>query len=842
MRRWAGKAAAGAAVCAVVAAVLLFTYLRRSLPETSGAVSVAGLSAPVEIIRDADSIPHVFARTVPDALFGLGYVHAQDRLWQMEFQRRIGHGRLAEIFGARALPQDRFLRTVGFGRAARAAWQQMPAWATQQIDAYVAGINAYISAHRGSRLPPEFVLLRIEPEPWSGIDVVVWTKMMAWDLSANYSFELLRDDLVRAVGLERMQELMPPYPDDGITIVRDTEAADITRESGRSSTGARTTDRAAPRPPLSDAESSFAAFSTALAAGLPSVSRVLSGGALTEGLGSNNWVIDGALSATGKPLLANDPHLSTQLPSTWYLAHLSAGDALDVIGATLPGTPAIALGRNRFIAWGATNAYADVEDLYRERLDESGRRAEYRGGSEALTMVSERIEVRGEAPVDLEVRISRHGPLVSDAINAINAGSSGRPGGPARLSPLALRWTALDPGDTTLPAFLKLNQARNWDEFRAALRDFVVPSQNFLYADVDGHIGFYAPGRIPIRARGDGSLPVDGWTGDHEWTGWIPFDELPHLLDPSSHFIVTANNRPMPGSYPYRMGVDWPEPYRASRITELLEGRAALTPDDFARMQSDTVSLHARRLLPLMMADVHVESGVAKQAVELLRTWNGDAHGGSAAAAVFQAWFLRLPRAIVGDELGARLTGAYENRLSFVTRFLQNVLTADDSAWCAEAGTGGRGSCAAKVSETLNDALAELTDRLGSEVPAWRWDRLHRVVFPHQGFDTVPGLGALLGRSSPSAGDWSTVNVGSVSTSRPYEQRAVAGYRTIVDLSSRNDSRFMIDLGQSGHPLSEHYDDFMDDWRNVRYRPMRLERGDIEEGATGRLQLTPRRQ
>ena len=840
---WLAKARAVAAIVValmVIASAGGYLYLRRSLPQIDGTLTVAGIAAPIEIVRDADAIPHVFAATMPGALFGLGYVHAQDRLWQMEFQRRIGHGRLAEIFGAAAVPQDRFLRTVGFGRAARSAWEHMAPWAKDEVNAYVAGVNAYIEAHRGSQLPPEFTLLRYQPEPWSGVDVVVWVKMMAWDLSANYSLELLRDDLVRSVGVERMRQLMPPPSESGLTILGGGIAAQIIRDDDRSGG-----DRRDPPGRSSNGNgpsgSSVGALSAALSEGLPSVRDFLLGGALVESLGSNNWVVDGTLSATGKPLLANDPHLGAKAPSTWYLAHISAGD-LDLIGATLPGTPAIALGRNSSIAWGLTNVAADVEDLYRERIDASGRFAAFGDAEEPLTLIPEEIKVKGGEPVRFDVRLTRHGPLVSDAINEINAARPGR-ARPGPLAPLALRWTALDASDSTLEAYLKLNAARNWSEFTAALRDFVVPSQNFVYGDVDGHIGYYAPGRIPIRAGGaDGTLPVDGWTGEHEWTGWIPFDSLPHVLDPPEHFIVTANNRPVAAGYPYLLGSDWPEPYRATRIVELLRGVPKAASADFARIQADTTSLHAKALLPLLLEHARPTTVADQQAVNALRDWNGDASGASRVAPIFEAWFLRLAAALAGDDLPPASLANYAGRFSFVTRFVTNALTGPQARWCDDVTTAAPETCEAAVTKALHEAVDDLGQRMGTDRSRWRWDAIHRAMFPHQGLDSVAALRPLLSRSIANGGDFSTVNVGAVSADEPYEQRSVAGFRQIVDLSSTGDSRFIIDLGQSGHPLSAHYDDFLRDWQSVQHKRMRLERADIEAGATGHLRLTPQRE
>jgi penicillin amidase len=819
MRRALTRASLAALGLAVVSAVAAYVYFRQSLPTIDGSIGVAGITAPVEIVRDADAIPHILGATREDALFGLGYVHAQDRLWQMEFQRRIGFGRLSEIFGDVTVPEDRFLRTVGFGRAARAAWAQLPSDARAAVEAYIGGVNAFIGAHRGRQLPPEFTLLRIAPEPWSGPDVLVWVKMMAWDLSENYRFELMRRDLSVRVGHERVAELMPPYPDDALTIL---------------SGGPAVAGRFGPASPPRHAPGAIARAAGALWSDRFADTR---GAHRPEGLGSNNWVVDGTLTASGRPLLANDPHLGTQIPSLWYLAHLSAPD-FDVAGATLPGLPAVAIGRNRFIAWGETNVGADVQDLYIERLDEVSGTAEFRGLQEPLRLTTETIAVKGGPSVAVTVRSTRHGPIVSDALNA----NDGRA---EPLPPLALRWTALDDDDRTLAAFLRLNQARNWTEFTSALRDLVSPSQNFVYADTAGHIGYYASGRIPVRSLGDGSVPVPGWDGQHEWSGWVPFDELPHAYDPPSHFIVTANNRPAPGTYPHLIALEYPNPYRAERITELVRSKGELTPDDFRAIQADTRSPHARALVPLLLAHVEPESALDRQAAEALRAWNFEATEDSAAAAIFEAWFLQLAPAIVGDELGDALR-VYQGRFSYITRFLASVLRGAregsdpaESPWCDDTRTPMRESCTQVVTRALHDGVLALSRTLGGDPKTWRWDAAHRVRFPHQGFDPVPALRRLFSRSMPNGGDWSTVNVGGVDAGRPFEQTAIPGYRQILDLSPAADNRFIDAVGQSGHVLSRHYDDFLEDWHEVRHRRMRTSRDDIERGAMGHLRLVP---
>jgi penicillin amidase len=834
MRRRLVRAALAVLALAVIAAAVAYLYLRESLPVTIGQIRVEGISGNVDIVRDADNIPHIYAATKADVLFGLGYVHAQDRLWQMEFQRRIGNGRLSEVFGSATVPQDRFLRTVGFGRAARSAWTRLPQDVRDQIDAYLRGVNAFIARNHGRRLPPEFTLLRFEPEPFTGPDVLVWVKMMSWDLSANYSFELMRHDLIARVGEERMAELLPPYPADGLNIVN--AVTRTTKRSGVSTDAAPGgADRPAPSSgaaaPVPAAPSFFAAL-----AGDPAVSELLRGG-YREGLGSNNWVVDGTMTASGAPMLANDPHLAAHVPSLWYLAHMSAGD-FDVIGATLPGAPAMAIGRNRHIAWGATNVAADVQDFYAEQNDATGTRARFRGRDEPMAIVRERIDVKGDDPIDLAVRITRHGPLVSDAINANNAASSVDPK-PAPLEPLALRWTTLDADDTTVTAFLRLNEATNWTDFTGAMRELVAPSQNFVYADVDGHIGYYAPGRIPVRAAGDGSRPVEGWSGRNEWIGFVRFDDLPHAFDPPEHFIVTANNRPMPGDYPHLIALEYPDPWRARRITDLIRGKTQLKPDDFRMIQADTLSLHAASMVPLLLKHVH-PGGERNEALEVLRHWDFDAGANSIAEPIFQAWFLRLAGAIAGDELGPALS-SYEGRFSHISRFVTNVLSSGTSAWCDNVTTPAQESCDDAVTGAFDAGLSDLRQRAGPSISSWRWSTIHRAVFPHQGLDSVGLLRPLLSRSRPAVGDWSTVNVGAVAADAYYEQHSVPGYRQIIDLSAADDSRFADAVGESGHFLSPHYDDYLSDWAAVRHRRMRMDRAEIEETLTGYLRLTPAR-
>jgi penicillin amidase len=551
------------------------------------------------------------------------------------------------------------------------------------------------------------------------------------------------------------------------------------------------------------------------------------------GLGSNSWVVDGTRTTTGLPILANDLHLEISMPAIWYLAHVTAG-ALDVVGATIPGLPGVIIGRNQSIAWAITNFPADVQDLFHERLSEDGRSAEFDGQMEPLQLIPETIKVKGKPDVQLLVRVSRHGPIITDAFNANDSAKPANQRPRTPMEPLSLRWTALDPGDTTAAALFDINTSRNWDDFRAALRGFVAPTLSFLYADNNGNIGYYAAGHVPLRAGGDGTIPSNGWTSAHEWTGAIAFDDMPHTYNPPEHFIVTANNRPVEQGYPYQLGDDWAPPERAERITQLLQNDQPLSPDSMTTIQNDTVSLVARSLLPELLALVTPLTSDEQQAADLLRTWDGDVRADSAAAAIYEAWSVRLSPALVSARLGPQLTDRYVS-----SQFVVDTLADRNSPWCDQATSSFRQDCATLARATLDDALGELHARLGANMLSWRWDQLHAAVFPHPIFDAVDILRPLFDRTIGTGGDTSTVAVGGYSHAKPYGQTIVAGYRQIIDLSNPSNDRFIQATGQSGDVLSQHYDDFLSDWQAGRYRPTFSEPTLLDQNRSSTLRLLP---
>jgi penicillin amidase len=633
------------AVSAGAVVLLLFVLALSTFPRMSGTVRVAGLSAPVTIETDAHGVPTIRAASEADALFGLGYVHARDRLWQIEYQRRIGSGRLAEVLGRRVVETDRFLRTIGFRRAAESAWRALAEGERHLIEVYTRGLNAYLAT--SSARPIEFRLLRCPVTPFEPVDALAWAKLMAWDLAGNARTEIRRARFAAAVGEKGAAELLPPVPETP-TILFDAEWA-----SSR-----------LPLPPGEDrgeGGTSAGALSPKLLAKLDGLFALTGARDGDADVGSNSWVLAGSRTVSGKPILANDPHLGLRAPSVWYLARLIAPD-YSVAGATLPGVAGVVIGVNARIAWALTSLEPDVQDLFVEELDPAdSSRYLWRGASRAFETRRETIRVRGSGDVVVNVRRSVHGPIVTDVLDG--AASLGRA--------VALRWAALDETDSTAQAIEGINRASNWPQFLEAVRHFHAPPQNFLYADADGHIGYTASGSIPIRPRADGLLPVSG-SGDDDWLGYVPFDELPRSLDPPRGFLVTANNRVVSPRYPYPIALDWQEPYRARRITDRILGKGRLDIGDVRSIQLDRVSLQSTELLPLLSATAPADDA-SRKALSTLSAWNREFAPDSAAAAIYAAWYAELAR-MPEDELGSTPPGVVRSR------FLIDALSSE-SKW-----------------------------------------------------------------------------------------------------------------------------------------------------------------
>jgi penicillin amidase len=735
--------------------------LRSSLPATDGRILVQGLHAEVTIARDVDGIPTITAQNDDDLSFGLGFVHAQDRLFQMELQRRYGAGRLAELFGAAAVPIDTQMRVLGLYRSAKAAFPQLSPAVRSGIEAYGAGVNAYVASH-GWMLPPEFLLLHLKPEPWKPADTLVWGKLMDFQLGGNYRGELLRARLAQTVSPDDLKFLYPDYPKD------------------------------APR--------TLAAL-TPLYRRLPLASLYA---ALPEALGphfaSNNWVVDGAHTVSGKPLLANDPHLTFSAPGFWYLARLKTPEH-DIEGGTVAGTPLVIIGHNEKIAWGFTTTTADIEDLFIEKLDPANS-SHYMvaDGSVAFRTRQETIAVRDGAPVTLAVRSTRHGPVISDMLPAgtIETGYV-----------LALEASFLADDDGSAEALWDIDRAIDWPSFRDGLKNLVGPPQNIVYADTGGTIGFIAAGRIPIRKNGDGWLPVPGWSTDYDWQGYVPFDELPQATNPVSGHFFSANNKIVPDSYKYFISRDWDSPARAERIEELLTATPRQTPDSSAAIQADTLSLMARRLVPLMIRIVP-SNDMAREAIERLQGWDFHMDADKVEPLLFTAWLRGFSRSVLYGHLGDAAADYWDLKPDVMAA----VLTQRPD-WCAAPERPDE-TCDQRLAETLDAALDELRRTYGNEMAQWQWGRAHIAYFANAVFERVPLLRDWLRVKIPTPGGYDTINRGPSQirdAEHPYEQRFGAGLRVITDLAAPSESRMMIAPGQLGNPLSRHYADLLSRWR-----------------------------
>lgn len=789
MRRFAIFLGAIAGLVILVTLAGLF-WMSGSLPMTDGAVTVSGADAPVSVNRDAFGIPHIQAESEADAYFGLGFVHAQDRLWQMETARRAGAGRLSEVFGSVTIDADKYLRTLGLYRAAEASLDAISPHSRSLIDAYSAGVNAFLNSHVGA-LPPEFIVVGHRPEPWSPADSVVAIKMMSIQLAGNASDELLRYGLLGRLSQTQIDALW------------------TNRQTGE------TPDSAAYSSDRIPSEAIFGLLDT-----MPPAPAI--------GIGSNNWVVNGASTDSGKPILANDPHLGLTAPSSWYLVHLQA-PGLDVVGGTLPGIPVIVIGRNLSLAWGVTNTGPDVQDLFIERTDPAdSSRYLTPDGSLPFDIRTETIAIKDAPSVSIRVRETRHGPVISDASARYAAAV-------ASDESIALAWTALTRDDTTIQAGFQMVKAESLTEMFKALRDFQAPQQNFVGASVDGSIGFFAPGLVPIRNSGDGWMPSQGWTDDGDWVGMIPYDDLPMIQNPDSGQIVTANQRIVPDDYSHFISRDWATPYRAQRIRALLADKSRHNAEFFISMQSDQVSLMAREMIPLI---TNAEaSGFSAEVRDYLRDWDGDMAAERAEPLIFYAWYRALTQRIYGDELGEQFRSAWRLRPAFMHDALES-----ESAWCDDITTERAENCAVQIGAALDIAVKWLVDRYGEDIESWSWGEAHQAIHQHRMFSGQPVLGALHDIRHPMGGGPFTVsqaNIPLTNDANPFSDIHGPGLRIVMDMNDADSTRAIISTGQSGNRFSSHYKDLNRLWADGAAVSLPMTEAAIESMAKNTLVLTP---
>lgn len=762
---------AAAAFVLLLSGILYLTF-RMSLPTVNGQIKLKGLQKKITIIRDKSYIPHILAETDLDAYWGLGYVHAQDRLWQMEFQRLSGQGRLAEVMGKRVLAIDCFTRTLSIHLCSRQVWDFLPSEDKRKIEAYASGINAFIEKKSVFKLGAEFLILRHKPELWTGVDVVLLSKMLAWSLSGSYITELLRNDLEHSVGKEYMELLMPHfYAQDTVSFGKEQTFNSETQSRSFEIEEKNTGDG--------------------------------------EGIGSNMWATGGRKNLDKGVVIANDPHLISAIPITWYLAHLRGAD-LDVIGATVPGIPAVISGRNKSIAWGITNLSPDIQDLFKENIDIENSTFEYEGEQIPLEISVEEVKIKKAKSFFLEIKKTRNGPIISELMDKSNSELSVA-GRLFKDGHLSLKWTGFETKDSTLSGFLSLNQAHDWQSFKDALKLCVSPSLNVIYGDTEGNIGCHAFGKIPVRIERDGGIPADGKSIKSDWVDYIPFDDLPHSFNPASEIIVSTNGHPPERDYQWFLSRDWIEPYRYDRIGKKLNEKNEISLKDHIDLQCENFSSHAQAVLPILISLVDSSDPKLSSVIAMLEKWDKNMGKESVEATIFIAWWRELSRTVLAEYLKPELLKSYEGWMSYANRFIINILTGN---------IGFSQKLSAAAAESLKKALDELTKRLGDDISKWSWQKVHRAVFPHYPFHSIVFTRFLFSRTCPRGGDWSSVNFSPYLSSMPYLQRNVPGYRQVIDLSDLDKGVFIQAVGQSGHFLSRHYSDYLKKWENDEYLPM----------------------
>lgn len=817
-------------VALVVVAIALGSYLvSRSLPDYGAELRVAGIGDEIEILRDYRAAPHVFARTDADVYFGLGFVHAQDRLWQMELRRRAAQGRLSELFGVwggwlglseTLLRADVTMRAIDLQGAARRSLESFSPEARSALDAYAAGVNAWLAVVDDQALgagAPELLALGAGVAPWRPEDSIAAFKLLSARLAGSMFSELRRARFAIAVGAERVQDLFPDDASRGVTAL--TPYAALFGEDAQFAD-------AGPEPAVPDWLAQAAPFPF---------------GADPERFGgaSNAWAVSGDRSSTRTPLLASDPHLELTAPGIWYAARLEFADG-GVIGGTVPGVPAVLVGRNTQVAWGLTTLPADVADIYIERVnpDDENQYKTPDGWAEFESRLVT-IPLAGGEAVEARLRSTRHGPVLPLDWPAVAAVT---PGGHVA----SLSWTVLSEQDRSLEAALRLMRAGSVAD-ATPLADLVTaPVQNVIIADRE-HIGLFSVGRVPRRHAEHttrGRTPAPGWIDENDWRGWLRLDEMPRAIDPASGVVANANNRTTDAPFPLHLSYDWAAPYRMQRLAKVLNNREYHTLRGFLAIQNDTVSPMARAVLPLIAAQLWKaqddEAGLRRDALNRLAQWNGDMDPFLAEPLIFSAWSRALTRRLTEDELG----GLSEHYSGARPLFLERVYRDIDGAagrWCDDGRTPDLEDCALMASLALDDALAELTEGHGASIAGWRWGKAHEAFHRHQPFGDAPVLGEILNIRHETGGGDHTLLRGRFTGEgpAPYQNVHAGGYRAVYDFADLDRSLYAIATGESGHFLSRHYDDFVETWRAGEYASLSLERKDAEAGAVGVTRLLP---
>jgi penicillin G amidase len=890
-------------VLAVIGGIAYGSYwsistVRASFPQTTGSITLKGLSGPVEVKRDGYGIPQIYASSDQDLFMAQGYVQAQDRFYEMDVRRHMTAGRLSEMFGKSQVQNDEFLRTLGWDRIAQKEYDTTLSDSTKKyLQAYSAGVNAYLQGKSGKDISLEYAALgfsnNYKPQPWTPVDSISWLKAMAWDLRGNMQDEIDRALMTTRLGPQQIKDLYPDYPySRNQPIVTQGQYDTLTQafEQSSGTSGSQGTTGTGGTSGTSASGSGLTSQLSGLYGVLDNLPTAV--GVNGQGIGSNAWVVSGKYTITGKPLLANDPHLEASLPSVWYQMGLhcvtvSAKCQYDVTGYTFAGMPGVIIGHNSDIAWGMTNSGVDVTDLYLEKLTGDGYL--YDGKVRPFTSREETIKVAGGESKKIVVRQTADGmPLLSDRDDelvkvgktaTVNTAAPDRGDGYG----IALKWTALEPG-TTMDAVFAIDKAANWKDFRAAAAEFDVPSQNLVYADTQDNIGYTLPGKIPTRAKGDdGSVPVPGWDSKYAWTGYIKQDELPYEYNPSRGYIVTANQAVIdPAKYPYTLTTDWGYGTRSQRITDLIESKikdgGKISTDDMRQMQMDNSSEIAKLLVPALLK-IHVKDKDVRQAQQLLEGWDYAQDSDSAAAAYFNAVWRNILQLAFGDKLPKELrpkgqclwvdkvdnTGPVDDDTKVREcgeraadqaqpdggdrwfEVVRNLMDKPNSDWwkTPASRTGNRPAANNRdelFGRAMTDARWELTAKLGKDIDTWSWGRLHRLFLKNQ---TLGTDGPSILQYALNRGPWelgggeATVDATGWNAAGGYGVVWVPSMRMVVNLADLDKSKWINLTGASGHAYSAHYTDQTDKWANGELLPWSFSGKAVDKSTSDTLTLQP---
>ena len=778
-------------------------------------------------------VPHITAQTAHDVFFAQGYVTAQDRLFQMEFNRRVAGGRLASMFGPGTknslIAADEFLRTLGFYQSAQTELANLDPAVRTELQAYADGVNAFINTHQNT-LPLEFTILGIRPSPWTPLDSLAYGRVVSFSLDNQWYIKYTRALIIAKAGTGVASALFPAYPETNPTLLMGVNTAAPVTASTESGLGASTSSAVASVTPAQRAL--YARTPDTLMAGAQVVHDLL--GSLRDSIGSNDWVVDGSRTATHMPLLANDPHLGIMMPSIWYEIALT-GAGLNVIGFSFPGDPGVVIGHNDHIAWGVTNVGADNSDLYQETLDPKGHPGQYLYKGQWLPLVTrqETIDVRGGKPVTFTVSSTIHGPIMNGVVSDVKS-----------LPALALKWTALQPG-YTFQGFFQLDYATNWQQFNAAVSNIWI-SQNFVYADTQGNIGYRMSGVLPIRPVANELGPVDGASGQFEWSGYVAQADMPTLFNPPTHIIATANQQIVPLGYPEYVTNNWDQGYRARRIDDLLANATNLTVADFQRIQADVVSVPATQLTPRFIAAGEAAGGDSAKAAALLQGWNGAMTRDSVAASVYEVTAGTLARETIEPVLGAKLYGIYQSNddASGIYSVLISLISQPVAPFFGvQSPANAVNARDVAVAKALHDAYGQLVKTYGPDTSKWTWGTLHTATFAHPLASVTP-LNLIFGVAPVARpGDSVTVSQGGdgdFSANPPsYAQHTVSSMRQIIDLSNFDNSLWVTTTGESGQPFSAHYQDLVPLWDQFKYQSMAFSPGAVSKQTADVLTLTP---